>query len=447
MQTAIIGTGYVGLPTGAGLAELGHKVICVDSNEEKIRALNAGKVTLFEEGLEELLHKHRLSGNLAFTTDLPAAVSQADIVIIAVGTPPHPVTHEADLQYLKAAAAETALHLSGYTVVAVKSTVPVGTCAATEKMMHELNPQAEFDVVSLPEFLREGFAVHDFFHPDRIVAGTSSERAQAVISELYKPLLAGSPDTKILFVNRQSGETIKYASNSFLALKIHFINEIADLCEKTGADVRDVALGMGLDHRIGNFFLTPGPGFGGSCFPKDTMALAYTARKNGIDLSLVEATMNGNRRRMERMAGKILSLIEDDAEKPVIAVLGTAFKNGTDDCRFSPAMTIIENILQSRKSLRLRIFDPKAADNASALLRPYADRITFCKDPYDACTSADILAVLTEWKEFSALDLEAAAGLMRRKYIADLRNMLDRKKAEQSGFTYICIGDTSGNRD
>ena len=284
MKIGIIGTGYVGLPTGVGLAELGNEVICIDREPSKIEALQSGKLTIYEDGLEDLFKKNVASGNIRFTTSMKEGVENADLVIIAVGTPPHPVTKEADMKYIHAAATELAEHLQGYTVIATKSTVPVGTGDDVEGLIRKKNPTADFDVVSLPEFLREGFAVHDFFSPDRVVVGANSERAKNVLKELYKPF---EGKTKMLFVKRRSSETIKYASNAFLAIKIHYINEMADFCEKAGADVYEVAQGMGLDSRIGNKFLNPGPGYGGSCFPKDTNAMAYMGRTNGVNLSLI----------------------------------------------------------------------------------------------------------------------------------------------------------------
>lgn len=302
MKIGIIGTGYVGLPTGVGLAELGNEVICIDREPSKIEALQSGKLTIYEDGLEDLFKKNVASGNIRFTTSMKEGVENADLVIIAVGTPPHPVTKEADMKYIHAAATELAEHLQGYTVIATKSTVPVGTGDDVEGLIRKKNPTADFDVVSLPEFLREGFAVHDFFSPDRVVVGANSERAKNVLKELYKPF---EGKTKMLFVKRRSSETIKYASNAFLAIKIHYINEMADFCERAGADVYEVAQGMGLDSRIGNKFLNPGPGYGGSCFPKDTNAMAYMGRTNGVNLSLIEAAIAGNDKRKESMAARV----------------------------------------------------------------------------------------------------------------------------------------------
>lgn len=431
MKIGIIGTGYVGLPTGVGLAELGNQVICIDKDEEKINRLKSGQVTIFEDGLEELFQKNTQNKKLQFTTSMKEGVEAADIVIIAVGTPPHPVTKEADMKYIHAAAAELALHLQGYTVVATKSTVPVGTGDEVEKIIREANPQADFDAVSLPEFLREGFAVHDFFAPDRIVVGADSEKAFAVIRELYKPF---EGKTQMLFVRRKSSETIKYASNAFLAMKIHYINEMADFCEKAGADVFEVAKGMGLDQRIGSRFLNPGPGYGGSCFPKDTNAMACMGRKYGASLSLIEAAINGNDLRKAKMAERILNMVKGRPDAK-IAVWGLAFKNGTDDTRESPAMQIVEQMLKT--GAKLCVYDPKAMANAKKFL---GDKVSYSVSELDAAKDADVVAVLTEWPEFAEVNLTELKAIMKTPKIVDLRNMLKAKHPQDAGFEYQCIG-------
>lgn len=431
MNVAIIGTGYVGLPTGVGLAELGNNVVCIDMVQSKIDALNAGKITLYEYGLEDLFHKNVEKGRLKFTCNMRDGVSNADLVIIAVGTPPHPETHAADMKYIYAAANELAQYLDGYTVVATKSTVPVGTGDEIEKIIHEQNPSADVDVISLPEFLREGFAVHDFFNPDRIVCGANSERAVDVIRKLYKPF---EGKTQILFVKRRSAETIKYASNAFLAIKIHYINEMADFCEKSGADIAEVAKGMGMDTRIGPRFLNAGPGYGGSCFPKDTMAMAYMAKQNGVDMTLVNTAIIGNVQRKEKIAKRILSVVSD-IKNPKIAVLGLAFKDGTDDCRESPAMDIVRVMLENNADITA--YDPKAMENAKLLL---GDKIKYAPDMYSAIQDADVLAILTEWEQFKELDLARVAGLMRNKNIIDCRNLIDAQKAKELNFIYKGIG-------
>ena len=431
MKIGIIGTGYVGLPTGVGLAELGNEVTCIDREQSKIDRLRAGKITLFEEGLEELFEKNVKAGRIKFTTSMKEGVENADLVIIAVGTPPHPVTKEADMKYIHAAATELAEYLQGYTVVATKSTVPVGTGDDVETLIRKKNPQADFDVVSLPEFLREGFAVHDFFHPDRIVVGANTERAANIIKELYKPF---EGKTNMLFVKRRSSETIKYASNAFLAIKIHYINEMANFCEKAGADIYEVAKGMGLDSRIGNKFLNPGPGYGGSCFPKDTNAMAYMGRRSGVDLSLIEAAIKGNDARKVEMAERILDAVKD-IENPEIAVLGLAFKGGTDDCRESPAMQIIGELIN--KNAKIKAYDPKAMENAALLV---GDKISYAADMYEAARAADVLVILTEWEDFRSLDLSRLKGMMRHARIVDLRDIFDPQEAHNAGFEYTCIG-------
>ena len=438
MKVGIIGTGYVGLPTGVGLAELGNQVVCIDREPKKIEALQAGKITLYEDGLEDLFHKNVKEGRLHFTTSMQEGVSDADLVIIAVGTPPHPVTKEADMKYIHAAATELAEYLTGYTVVATKSTVPVGTGDVVEGLIAKKNPKADFDVVSLPEFLREGFAVHDFFHPNRIVVGANTEKARNVIKELYKPF---EGKTNMLFVKRRSSETIKYASNAFLAIKIHYINEMANFCEKTGADITEVAKGMGLDSRIGNRFLNPGPGYGGSCFPKDTMAMAYMARQNDVDMTLIKAAIDGNTKRKKDMAERILEAVKG-IDNPKIAVLGLAFKDGTDDCRESPAMEIVGNLLETGADITA--YDPKAMETAKLLV---GDKITYAADMYEALKGADVLAILTEWGEFKELDLAKAAQLMKHKTIIDCRNLIDTEQAVKNGFRYQGIGKKPKQKD
>lgn len=431
MNVAIIGTGYVGLPTGVGLAELGHTVVCIDREKSKIDALKAGKMTLYENGLEELFHKNVKEGRIHFTMDMQEGVSQADIVIIGVGTPPHPVTKEADMKYVHAAAIELAEYLQDYTVIATKSTVPVGTGDDIENLIRKKNSEADFDVISLPEFLREGYAVYDFFHPDRIVVGANSQRAVSLVCELYKPL---ADATTMLFVGRRSAETIKYASNAFLAIKIHYINEMANFCEQVGADINEVAKGMGLDSRIGSKFLTPGPGYGGSCFPKDTVALAHMARLNKVEMTLINTTINGNDKRKTQMAERILAAVKG-IENPKIAVWGLAFKNGTDDCRESPAISIIAELLNY--PVEVMAYDPKAMGTAKILL---GDKIQYAETMYEAVEHADVLAILTEWEDFKDADINKLCQLMKNKKIIDCRNLLDRKVLLDNGFFYQGIG-------
>ena len=431
MKVAIIGTGYVGLPTGIGLSELGNQVVCIDKIEEKIASLQKGIATIYEDGMEDLFQRNLASGRLSFTTDMIAGVSGADVVMIAVGTPPHPVTKEADLKYIRAAAEELAQYLDGYTVVATKSTVPVGTGDDVESIIRRVNPEADCDVVSLPEFLREGFAVHDFFNPDRIVIGANTEKAKNVLLELYRPF-AGK--TEFLLVSRKSSETIKYASNAFLAMKIHYINEMADFCEKAGADIREVAKGMGLDSRIGGKFLNPGPGYGGSCFPKDTNAMAQMGKKYGAHLSLIETTIAQNDARKVQMAQRVTEMTGGKPDVR-IAVLGLAFKGGTDDCRDSPAMQILQEILKEHSNVC--VYDPKAMDNAKTMLGTAVD---YAANAEQACEKADIAVILTEWEEFKQLDLAKLRLIMNKPLILDLRNMLDASAVRENGFVYSCIG-------
>ena len=431
MKIGVVGTGYVGLPTGVGFAELGNEVICIDKDENKINALKNGKLTIFEDGLAELFEKNVKSGKIKFTTSMQEGVEDADIVILAVGTPPNPITKEADMKYIHAAAEELAHYITGYTIIAVKSTVPVNTGDEVEKIISEQNPKGEFDVVSLPEFLREGYAVHDFFNPDRIIVGANTERAKSKISELYRSF---EDKTPILYVKRRSSETIKYASNAFLAMKIQYINEMADFCEKSGADVYEVAKGMGLDSRIGNKFLNPGPGYGGFCFPKDTNAMAYMGRVKGVNLSLIEATIRGNDKRKIQMARRILEEVSE-IRNPIIGVLGAAFKGGTDDCRESPAMQIIEILLE--KGANIRLYDPEALDNAKKIL---SDKVYYATDMYDAINGADVMAVLTEWENFKTIDLKKVKTLLKNPKIVDLRNLIKRNEAINLGFDIKSIG-------
>lgn len=432
MKIAIIGVGYVGLPTGVGLTELGNDVVCVDKIEEKINRLNNGEITLYEDGIEELFQKNTANGRLKFTTSMQEAITNADVVMIAVGTPQHPKTNEADMKYIYKAAEELAPFINKYTVICNKSTVPVGTGDEVEEIIRKNNPQADFDVVSLPEFLREGFAVYDFFNPDRIIVGSNSERASEVLKKLYAPF---EGKTQFLFVNRRSSETIKYASNAFLAMKIHYINEMADFCEKSGANIYEVANGMGLDSRIGKKFLNAGPGYGGSCFPKDTNAMAMMGEKFGVDLSLIKTTIKKNDKRKASMALRILKNLPENSK---IAVLGLAFKGGTDDVRESPAIQILEQLLKT--DIEISVYDPKATDNAKTIL---GDKVKYAYDLYEASKDADVVAILTEWEDFKSIDLLQLKAIMKGNKIVDLRNMLNPQKAEEAGFAYQCIGQCS----
>ena len=412
MRVAVIGTGYVGLPTGAGLAKLGHDVTCIDCDRAKVEKLRAGEVTLFEEGLEELLKSGLESGRLSFTDDMAEGVRGVQLVLLAVGTPPNLRTGQADLRYLFGAVREVAPFLPSNVVVAVKSTVPVSTGDEVEALLRRLNPGARAEVISLPEFLREGYAVHDFFHPVRIVVGTESLRARELIRELYAHL----PNVpRFLFVARRSSEAIKYASNAFLAVKIHYINEMADFCEAAGANIHEVAQGMGLDSRIGPAFLKPGPGYGGSCFPKDTKAIEHMARKLGVELSLIRAAIKGNKKRREHMAQRILREVED-IPSPKIAVWGLAFKEGTDDCRESPAVEIVQRL--ASHNVDVCVYDPQAMTTARRIL---GDTVRYASDMYSAAQGADVLVILTEWPQFDAADWKRVASGLHSHHILDFR--------------------------
>ncbi|HJO74010.1 MAG TPA: UDP-glucose/GDP-mannose dehydrogenase family protein [Rhodospirillales bacterium] len=436
MHITMIGTGYVGLVSGTCFSEFGHDVVCVDKDAAKIEKLSAGKMTIFEPGLETMVATNVKAGRLAFTTDLEDAVKQADAVFIAVGTPSGEDNGGADLGYVKAAAEEIAAVLDGYTVVVTKSTVPVGTGRELEQIIREVNPDAEFDVVSNPEFLREGSAINDFMRPDRVVIGTTSDRARARMKQLYRPLFL--IETPILFTRRPTAELIKYAANAFLATKISFINEVADLCEVVDADVHDVARGIGLDGRIGSKFLHPGPGYGGSCFPKDTLALARTAVEVGSPMRIVEAVTTVNAARKERMAEKITTACGGSVKGKAIAVLGLTFKPNTDDMREAPSLNIIASLKKSGASVR--VFDPEGMEEAKAML----DGVDWCSDSYDAVTGVDAVAIVTEWNEFRALDLDRIKSLMKVPVMVDLRNIYNPEEMAAAGFQYTCVGRASG---
>ena len=436
MRIAMIGTGYVGLVSGACFSEFGVEVICVDKDDGKIERLRRNEMPIYEPGLEELVASNVKAGRLSFTTDLASAVARSDAVFIAVGTPSRRGDGHADLSYVFAAAREIAAALDGYTVVVTKSTVPVGTGREVSNIIRTERPDADFDVVSNPEFLREGSAINDFMRPDRVVIGTESERARAVMRQLYRVLYL--IETPIVFTSLETSELIKYAANTFLATKITFINEIADLCEKVGADVNDVAKGIGLDGRIGKKFLHAGPGYGGSCFPKDTLALVQTARDVGAPLRIIETVVDINDRRKARMAEKIVEACGGEVSGKTIAVLGLTFKPNTDDMRDSPSLVIVPELL--RCGATVRAYDPEGMAEARKLL----DGVTWCEDAYDAMTGADALAILTEWNEFRALNLGRVKELMAAPVIVDLRNIYNPSEMAAAGFSYSCIGRPSG---
>jgi UDPglucose 6-dehydrogenase len=430
MHVAMIGTGYVGLVSGACLSEFGHDVVCVDKDAAKIAALQAGKIPIFEPGLDEVVDANVKAGRLSFTTDLAAAVKGADAVFIAVGTPSRRGDGHADLSFVFGAAEEIAAALDGYTVVITKSTVPVGTGRKVDELIRRIRPDAQMDVASNPEFLREGSAIEDFRRPDRVVAGCDSERARDVLKEIYRPIYLN--ETPILFTSLESSELTKYAANAFLATKITFINEIADICEKVGADVQDVARGIGLDGRIGGKFLHAGPGFGGSCFPKDTLALLKTSQDCGAPTSIVAAVVAVNDSRKTAMADKIERAFGGVNGK-TIAVLGLTFKPNTDDMREAPSLVIVPN-LQARGA-RIRAYDPEGMAEARKLLNA-----EFCADAYEALAGADGVVILTEWNEFRALDLPRVKGLLKEALMVDLRNIYRPAQMAAAGFRYVSVG-------
>ena len=432
MRVAMIGTGYVGLVSGACFADFGHDVTCVDKDKGKIAALTRGEVPIYEPGLNDLVAANTRAGRLKFTDDLPAAVKAATAVFIAVGTPSRRGDGHADLSFVYDAAREIAATIGGFTVVITKSTVPVGTGDEVERIIRETRPKAEFAVVSNPEFLREGAAIRDFKLPDRIVVGTEDARAREVMSELYRPLyLNRSP---IMFTDRRTAELIKYAANAFLATKITFINEIADLAEKVGADVQEVARGIGLDNRIGSKFLHAGPGFGGSCFPKDAVALMKTGQDHDAPLRIVEAVVAVNDARKRAMARKVAAALGGELRGKTIAVLGLTFKPNTDDMREAPSIPLI-TALQDMGA-KVRAYDPTGMEQAKPLLA----NVAFCKDAYDCAQGASALVIVTEWEQFRALDFVRLKQAMARPVLVDLRNIYRPEEVARHGFVYEGVG-------
>ncbi|HEX7758229.1 MAG TPA: UDP-glucose/GDP-mannose dehydrogenase family protein [Caulobacteraceae bacterium] len=432
MRVAMIGTGYVGLVSGACFADFGHTVTCIDKDSGKIARLKAGEMPIFEPGLKTLVDRNVAEGRMSFTTDGARAVAEADAVFIAVGTPSRRGDGHADLSYVHAAAEEIAGQLNGFTLVVTKSTVPVGTGDEIDAIIRRARPDADFAVVSNPEFLREGAAIEDFKRPDRVVVGIEDERARPVMAALYRPLNLN--ETPIVFTGRRTSELIKYAANAFLALKITFINEMADLCEKAGADVQQVARGIGLDKRIGAKFLHAGPGYGGSCFPKDTVALVRTAADFGSPLALVETTVRVNDARKKAMAGRVAQALGGgDLTGKTVGVLGLTFKPNTDDMREAPSLDIIPAL--QALGATVQAYDPEGHE-ARQLLRD----VDFKAGPYEAVTGADVMVIVTEWDQFRALDLDRVKSLMRRPAIVDLRNIYRPEEVREKGFAYASIG-------
>ena len=433
MQIAMIGTGYVGLVSGACFSEFGFSVTCVDKNENKITQLKSNKMPIYEPGLDVLVKKNQDAGRLSFTTDLNRTVADADVVFIAVGTPTRRGDGHADLSYVFDAAEEIAEYISGYTVIVTKSTVPVGTGKKIFKIIRQKRSDLKFDVASNPEFLREGSAINDFMRPDRVVVGVMGEEAKNVLEKIYSPL--NLIETPIQFTDLETAELIKYAANSFLAVKISFINQIADLCEKVGADVHDVAKGMGLDKRIGAKFLHPGPGFGGSCFPKDTIALVKTAEQVGGQISIVREVVSYNQERKLSMAQRIISRLKTGIKNKKVSILGLAFKPETDDMRDSPALEIISEL--HSKGASITAYDPAAMIEAKSL---FQDKVVFADDSENCIRGADVCVIITEWNEFRAISASKFSDLMNGNVVVDLRNIYSPDEMRGAGLNYSSIG-------
>ena len=432
MKIAIIGTGYVGLVSGVCFAEFGFDVTCVDKDQSKIQALKQGEVPIYEPGLETILKRNIEANRLFFTSDLNKAVKNSDVVFIAVGTPSRRGDGHADLSFVYGVSKEISCSIEGYTLIVTKSTVPVGTGKKVKETIIKNNPNAEFDIVSNPEFLREGSAIEDFMRPDRVVVGLETERAKKIMATLYRPLFL--LETPIIFTSLESSELIKYASNAFLAVKISYINQMSDLCENVGANIDDIAKGMGLDKRIGDKFLHTGPGYGGSCFPKDTLALVKTAKDNKTSISLVEETVKYNDLRKKRMVDKILQAVGDIKNKN-IAILGLAFKPETDDMRESPSIDIINGLLKLKANIS--VYDPAAMLEAKQI---FSDKVNFSYSSQECTTDKDILVILTEWNEFRALEPKSILELMKGNTIIDLRNIFDPKEMSDANINYVSLG-------
>ncbi|BCJ89995.1 UDP-glucose 6-dehydrogenase [Terrihabitans soli] len=439
MRIAMIGSGYVGLVSGACFADFGHDVHCVDKAADKIEALNAGRIPIYEPGLEELVERNAKAGRLVFSTDIPRAVAEADVVFIAVGTPSRRGDGHADLSYVYSAAREIAASVTGFTVVVTKSTVPVGTGDEVDRIIAETNPKADVTVVSNPEFLREGAAIDDFKRPDRIVVGIENERARPVMEEVYRPLYLNK--APLIFTDRRTSELIKYAANAFLAMKITFINEIADLCEQVGANVQEVAGGIGLDNRIGGKFLHAGPGYGGSCFPKDTLALVKTAQDAGAPIRLIETTVAVNDQRKRLMARKVVAACGGEVRGKTVAILGLTFKPNTDDMRDAPSLAIVQALVDL--GAKVKAYDPEGMEHAKGMLPP---GVTFADGPYTAAEGADALAIVTEWNQFRALDFRRLKEIMKAPVLIDFRNIYKREEVARHGFTYAGVGRPKDGR-
>lgn len=433
MKIAMIGTGYVGLVSGVCFSDFGHEVVCVDNNPEKIAMLERGEVPIYEPGLDDLMGKNVAAGRLSFSGDLSKSVAEADAVFIAVGTPTRRGDGHADLTFVYAVAEEIGNAISGYTVIVTKSTVPVGTNRQVKQIIRKVNPDAKFDVASNPEFLREGAAIDDFMRPDRVVVGVQTERATEVMQDVYRPLFLR--EFPVVMMDLESAEMTKYAANAFLATKITFINEMAALCERVGADIKQVSKGMGLDGRIGNKFLHAGPGYGGSCFPKDTSALARIGQEHGIPMQITETVIKVNNEVKRRMIEKVQDICGGSFNGKTIAVFGVTFKPNTDDMRDAPSLTIVPALIGG--GAKVRVVDPQGRNEGEALL----PGVQWIDDAYKACNNADAVVILTEWNEFRALDLKRMAKKMKKATMADLRNIYSEKEAKRAGFeSYVAVG-------
>ncbi len=436
MKITIIGTGYVGLVSGACFAEFGVDVVCIDNDKQKIDHLKKGKIPIFEPGLEDLVKKNSLASRLYFDTDLKKYINQSDAIFIAVGTPSRRGDGHADLSFVFKVAEEIAVNLNNYSVIVNKSTVPVGTGKMVKQIIKKKNPSLDFDVASNPEFLREGSAIDDFMRPDRVVIGSESKKAKEILKELYRPLYL--LETPILFTKRETAELIKYASNAFLATKITFINEISDLCEKIGANVNDISTGMGLDGRIGKKFLHPGPGYGGSCFPKDTLALVKTAKEYGSNLGLVENVVKSNKFRKKNIYKKVEHAFENKLQNKTITILGLTFKPNTDDMRDSPSIDLIKEL--TKKKVTLKVFDPEGMEEAKKIFGKKFSNILWCKEPYDAMRNSDAIVILTEWNQFRALNFKKVKKLLNKPLVIDFRNIYNPQDMIKLGVKYFSLG-------
>jgi len=432
MRVTMIGAGYVGLVSGACFADFGHTVVCVDKDPGKIERLEKGVMPIFEPGLAELVASNVKEGRLSFTLDAREAIRSADAIFIAVGTPSRRGDGHADLSYVYAAAEEIAEHMDGFTVIVTKSTVPVGTGDEVEEIMRKKRPDGKFAVVSNPEFLREGAAINDFKRPDRVVVGTDSEEAREVMRNLYRPLFLN--ETPMLFTERRTSELIKYAANAFLAVKITFINEMADLCEKVGANVQDVSKGIGLDNRIGKKFLHAGPGYGGSCFPKDTLALTKTANEHGSPVRIVDTVVEVNKARKKAMAERVIQAMGGSVKGKTIGVLGLAFKPNTDDMRDAPSLDIIPALQAA--GARIKAYDPESMHEAGKMLT----EVEFCDGPYHAIDGADAMVLITEWDQFRAIDFDRVKKMLKSPVVIDLRNVYQPSDMAKRGFRYVSVG-------